>query len=146
MALNGKHHFEEACEGAKFVAHELRRYARICAQYLRKSTTGREDLKDSITDAYVSLLRYCGALRSLGDPSFFGKPFPELWHVSLFEMLLTCSLRAISARAKRNLDSKNPLDPLRKQYQETDAHVQECIERVVHESKEPNHPAFGKGS
>jgi hypothetical protein len=79
MALNGKHHFEEACEGAKLVAHELRKYARICAQYLKKSTTGREDLRDSIIGAYVSLLRYCAELRSLGDGSVLGKPSHILW-------------------------------------------------------------------
>lgn len=78
MALNGKQHFKEACEGAKMVAHELRKHARICAQYLRKSTTGREDLRESIINAYVSLLRYCAELQSLGNAGLVGKSFHVL--------------------------------------------------------------------
>jgi hypothetical protein len=109
--LNGKHHFDAACEGANFVAQELRRYARISAQYLRKSTIGREDLRDSLIDAHVSLLQYCAELRNLGNPGLFGK-------------------------FRRNLDSNSPLDPIRKDIQDADARVEECIQRTTDETRD----------
>ncbi|KAF2660292.1 hypothetical protein K491DRAFT_77393 [Lophiostoma macrostomum CBS 122681] len=58
LALNGKQHHETAWQGATFLAEKLRTYAAICAQYLRKSTAGREDLRERVVDAYTALLQY----------------------------------------------------------------------------------------
>jgi hypothetical protein len=75
MALNAKHHFEAACQGATFLAEELRKYAGICAQYLRKSLSSREELKTKILDAYTALLQYAAELKKLGNQRFLGTDF-----------------------------------------------------------------------
>lgn len=71
MALNAQCHHEAARQGVTFLAEELTKYARICAEYyLSKSTTARQGLMDSILDAYTALLRYAAELKKLVNASF----------------------------------------------------------------------------
>ena len=74
MAFNGKTHREHLFQGTVFLSKEPRKYAEVCAQYLRKSTTNRGPLMESVIRAYVSLLKYAAGMKKEENRKFLGMP------------------------------------------------------------------------
>jgi hypothetical protein len=72
MALNAENHFEEAGRAAIFLAEEITKNTRICSQYLRKSTTNKEALYQSLLDAHIAVLEYAVELKRLANKHFLG--------------------------------------------------------------------------
>jgi len=110
MALNAKTHSEAVCAGAEFLANELGKYVRLRAQYLRKSTTGRDNLRQAIVDAYGALLTYAAGVKAMDS-------------------------HGLGATLKQNLSKASPLDPLRKKVEDADARVQWHVSQVAHEGR-----------
>jgi hypothetical protein len=94
MALNAKIHREDLFQGAEFLAEQLTAYAKICAQYLRKSTSGRGNLMSGIVDSYVSLLQYAAELKKLGTQGFLCT-FLTLDYPVLFSRFSAYSLQQV---------------------------------------------------